>query len=62
MARCVTFTQSEINAVARAAKNGVRIAMVMRPDGTKVIMPAADVDLPISANDLDSRLDAFATS
>lgn len=60
MSRRVTFTQAEINAVARAAKAGVRLAMLARPDGTKIIVPAEDADLPIGANDLDNRLEAFA--
>lgn len=60
MTRRVAFTQAEISAVARAAKGGVRLEMIVRPDGTKMIVPAADADLPIASNDLDSRLDAFA--
>lgn len=60
MSRRVTFTSAEINAVARAAKAGVRLAMLARPDGTKVIVPASEIDLPEGANDLDMRLEAFA--
>lgn len=59
MTKRVTFTQAEINAVAAAAKSGVRLAMLARPDGTKVIVPAADADLPALPSDLDARLDAF---
>ncbi|WP_375381731.1 hypothetical protein [uncultured Sphingomonas sp.] len=62
MSRRVTFTQAEINAVALAAKAGVRLAMIARPDGTKVIVPAIDADLPIGSNDLDSRLDAYGAA
>lgn len=60
MTRRVAFTKAEIDAVAHQARGGVRLAMLLRPDGTKVIVPAADADLPIGANDLDARLDAFA--
>lgn len=54
-----TFKAAEIKAVAQWAKAGVRLAMVVKPDGTKIIMPAAEVDLPAAPNDLDERLDAF---
>lgn len=54
-----TFKQAEINAVAQWAKAGVRLAMVVKPDGTRIIMAAADLDAPTGANDLDERLDAF---
>jgi len=55
-----TFMQAEINAVAQWAKAGVRLAMVAKPDGTKIIMAASDVEsMPAQSNDLEARLDAF---
>ena len=62
MGRRATFTQAEINAVAKAAKTGVRLALISRPDGTKVIVPAGEADLPPVSNDLDSRLDAYGAA
>jgi hypothetical protein len=54
-----TFKQAEINAVAQWAKAGVRLAMVARPDGTKIIMAATDVDTQVGSTDFDSRIDSF---
>lgn len=53
------FKQAEINAVAQWAKAGVRLAMVVKPDGTKIIMAASDSEAPTASNDLDARLDAY---
>lgn len=54
-----TFKQAEINAVAQWAKAGVRLAMVARPDGTKIIMAATDVDSQVGSDDFNARLDSF---
>lgn len=54
-----TFKKAEIDAIAAWAKAGVRLAMVARADGTKIIMASADVGESAEANDLDARLDAF---
>ena len=59
MTRQRSFTQAEVNAIAKAARGGVRLAMLLRPDGTKVIVPAAEAELPAGVNDLDDRLAAF---
>ena len=54
-----TFKKAEIDAAAAWAMKGVRLAMVEKADGTRIIMAAADVDTPAPSNDLDARLDAF---
>lgn len=57
-----TFKKAEIDAVAAWAMKGVRLAMVERADGTRIIMAAADLDAPAASNDLDARLDAFGAA
>jgi hypothetical protein len=56
-----TFKPAEIAAVAAWAQKGVRIELVARPDGTRIVRAAADVDVPASS-DIDARLDAFGAS
>lgn len=56
-----TFKKAEIDAVAAWAMKGVRLAMVEKADGTRIIMAAADLDAPVASNDLDSRFDAFGS-
>lgn len=56
-----TFKKAEIDAVAHWAMKGVRLAMVEKADGTRIIMAAADVNAPPASNDLDARLDAFGS-
>lgn len=56
-----TFKKAEIDAVAAWALKGVRLAMVDKPDGTRIIMAAADLDTLVPSNDLDARLDAFGS-
>lgn len=56
-----TFKKAEIDAVAAWAKAGVRLAMVARADGTKIIMAAANVDAPMATNDLDERIERFGS-
>ena len=61
-ARQPAFSKAEIEAVASQARAGIRLALVIRPDGTKLVMPARDDDLPPITVDLDARLAAFAAS
>jgi hypothetical protein len=56
-----TFKKAEIDAVAAWAMKGVRLAMADKPDGTRIIMAVADIDMPLASNDLDARLDAFGS-
>lgn len=56
-----TFKKAEIDAVATWAAKGVRLAMVDKPDGTRIIMAAAEVDALLPSSDLDARLDAFGS-
>lgn len=56
-----SFTKAEIAAVADYARAGIRLALMVRPDGTRVIVPASD-DLAATTSDLDDRLAAFAAT
>ncbi len=55
------FTKADFDAVAAWAAKGVRLALVAKPDGTRVVMAAADVPAAES-DDFDARLDAFGAS
>ena len=61
-ARQPAFSKAEIDAIASQVRAGVRLALVLRPDGTKLVMPARDDDLSPTPVDLDARLAAFAAS
>lgn len=61
MSRRAAFSQSDITRALKGAEAaGVKAAVLIRPDGTMMILPTGDQPLPAPNNDLDARLDAFA--
>jgi hypothetical protein len=60
MSRRAAFNQSDVTRAFKGAlAAGVKVAVLIRPDGTMEIVPAAGDRPMIADNDLDARLDAF---
>jgi hypothetical protein len=58
MSRRAAFNQSDVTRAFKGAQAaGVKVAVLIRPDGTMEIVPTERA--PIADNDLDARLDAF---
>jgi len=54
------FTQDDIARALKGAKAAdVKAAIVIRPDGTLLIMPSNDAVVQDLAGDLDARMEAF---
>ncbi|MEZ0495992.1 hypothetical protein [Sphingomonas sp. IW22] len=60
--RPAIFTQDDIKrAFAGARDAGVRVAVLIDPTGRLAIVPAEQIAVPLLPDDLDARIDAFAS-
>jgi len=61
VSRRAAFNQADVTRAFKGAEAaGVTVAVLIRPDGTMAIVPAAGQQPLQASNDLDDRLDAFA--